>query len=678
MNLLSKLMPKTIKYKLILSVALVHAVLMTIFVFDLVYREQEFLFEHKQQQAKSLAKTLATASKQSVLSNDISGLEEIMEAQNDIQQLKFVIITNMQGEVLAHTDKNIIGQFLSDSVSLSMLDSNQNTLILSAEGSDIDYAYKLKLENRPIGWVRVSFYTSKLNENIKKLVIEGFIYTLAAILIGSFFAWLIGNGLTSRIVQLIGATKDIKPSQNTNFFKRIDNDEVGELMLNFQAMQHQLKGQFDEMQNMAYRDALTELHSRSYFDIAFAASKEKYHNKNRACGLVIIDVDNFKMLNDSHGHDIGDDLLIKTARRIKKVINKTDYAFRFGGDEFVLLLTDFNPKTIDSILESVVEHLHSVLSKPCELNHLIYTPQFSVGIHTIDYTQPKKEAFKKADIALYNAKKFSKGQISYFATEMEEEVIKRSYYEDGLKLALEKQEFHWVIQPQLNMQTNKVVGGEVLLRWKYKDEFVRPDVFIPIAEDNQSIIPVSNWMFEQVFYWIHHNDIHNVKVSINLSPIHFFDSSLIPTLNKLLNKYQISPYNIKFEVTEGVFLSRMEVALSVITKLKNIGFRISLDDFGTGFSSLSYLKNLPIDQLKIDKSFIDGFPDNEKPAAIAKTIIDLTQNLSLNVIAEGVETIEQKRFLVDNQCVYCQGYLYSKPLLPDDFLAYVKSTESDL
>lgn len=660
----------------ILAIAIVHAVLMTIFVFDIVQREKEFLVEHNQEQALGIAQTVSISAVNWVLSNDLSSLGEIIGAHKNLPNLDFVMILSPRGEVLAHTNMKHVGRFLVDADSVKMLSSDEYRVNLSKTYNRIDMAYRMTLGGRDLGWVRVAFHDEKITSNLQRILFEGFVYTFLAILVGSVVAWTLGNNLTNRIRKLIQATKNVKPAENILDFESPHDDEIGELMSNFKKMGKELSNQFNEMQNMAYSDALTGLYSRAYFDIAFDEVDERCKTLNKQAGLVIIDVDDFKLLNDSHGHDVGDKLLLMVSKRITDCIQAKDYAFRFGGDEFVVILTDLNLNTSESVIEGLVQNLHQIISHSCELDNLVYTPRVSIGVNLIDFDQPKSEAFKRADIALYNAKRLGKGQVSFFLEEMEDEVKQRNYYEEGLQTALYNNELSWVIQPQINMQTNELVGGEVLLRWNYRGEFIRPDVFIPITEANQTIIPISNWLFNDVFKWVSDHSLSHFKVSLNVSPVHFFDSELVPFLKQMMFKHQLSPYNIKLEVTEGVFLERMEKALNIITQLKNIGFRISLDDFGTGFSSLSYLKNLPIDQLKIDKSFVDGLPDNQKPAAIAKTIIDLTQNLELNVIAEGVETEEQKQFLMENQCIYCQGYLYSKPLAPEAFIAFSQNFQA--
>lgn len=670
MSWLTNLWPNKIKYQLIAGVAIVHAILMSIFVYDLVTRERAFLLDHIEQQATSLSQTVSTNALPWVLSNNLSGLSEIVTAQKQFPNLSYVLITNPEGKVLAHSDSVFVGKFLVDDISQRMLRSPTAKISLIRSGNTIDVAHQVKLDQRTVGWVRVGLSTKSLNDNIENIMWEGLFYTLFAIVIGSIIAWFLGNNLTQRIRKVIDATKEVDPETQSKIFDDKKADEVSELMTNFNQMEYKLHQQFKEIQTMAYQDALTGLAGRAYFETAFAESTQICTEADKVAAMVIIDIDNFKQLNDSYGHDVGDHLLVETAERLQEFIKPQDFAFRFGGDEFVLILNKFNASTSQGVIESLVNQLLMFISKPCHLGEVIYNPQFSIGLYQFDQQAVQQEAFKKADIALYTAKRLGKGQVTFFLPEMEKEIQLRSQYDSGLKNALQNQELFWMIQPQMDMNTNQVIGGEVLLRWKHQDELVRPDVFIPIAEDNQTIIPISNWLIKQVFEFIQDNNLNHLSVSINLSPVHFFDLTLIVFLKGLLKRYQVSPYSIKFEVTEGVFLERMEEAVAIINKLKTIGFNISLDDFGTGFSSLSYLKNLPIDQLKIDKSFIDGLPDNEKPVAIAKTIIDLTRNLELNVIAEGVETKAQKEFLLANNCLYCQGFYFSKPLSPQEFLTF--------
>lgn len=668
---LRRFWPEKIKNQLIVGIAIVHAALMSIFVFDLVQREKEFLLEQKHQQAISLSQTIATNTTEWVMSQNLSGLQEIIQSQMKYPSLSYAMIVDVEGKILAHTDSNNVGKFVQDSKSLQLINSHKNTYTLFESDKLFDVATRIHFQNQTFGWSRIALNTQDISQNLKYITHEGILYTIIAILVGSIIAWFLGNNLSKRVRSVIQATKDFNPSKNNALFTHIEKDEVGELMQNFNNMNNKLQNQFSLIEEMAYTDSLTKLYSRSIFDKKFLESQNHNLDNHTSSALLFLDIYKFKQINDIYGHHQGDELLKLVAERIKTFIKPQDVAFRFSSDEFIIIFNNLAQKDAQHYFEKLAEQFLMFLIKPYNLNGPVINCQFYIGVYFFnDLTYSSLQVLKKADIALSASKQKAPNSITYFETALEEAVETKLEIDTSLKNCIQENELFWVIQPQVNMVTNETIGGEVLLRWAHNGDLIRPDIFIPISEENQTIIPISNWLIEEVFKFIDQNAIHKLIISINLSPIHFFEPNFIKTIKTLLDQYQISPYNIKFEVTEGVFLQDSEETLSVLNQLKSIGFRVSLDDFGTGFSSLSYLKNLPIDQLKIDKTFVDGVPDNKKPVAIAKTIIDLTENLEINVIAEGVETEEQKQFLIDNQCIFCQGYLYSKPLEPKEFLKF--------
>lgn len=649
---------------------------MSIFIFDMVSKERDFLLKQSSEHALNLSKTLANNSLEWTLSSNLAGLEGILQTQKNHPDLAYAMIVNIQGKILAHTDKTKIGLYLADQTSIDFLNATDSQTIVLNNEQIIDVASQISIKNNNLAWARVAISNQNLHKNLQEITREGFIHAFLAVLIGSFIAWLLGNSLTMRINHIIQATKKSNPQQTNVIFNNIKNDEIGDLMNNFNQMETKIQQQFAQIEDIAHKDALTGLYNRSNFEKEIHKTQANNAKNYQSAGLVFIDISRFKHLNDTYGHDQGDLLLVEIAKRIQHFLKPTDVSFRFGGDEFLIIFNNLNnQKNIFSVLSNMTANLLLNLNEPYVLKNLIYNSYFSIGVTIFDgENYSANELLKQADIALFKSKELGKNQIQFFEENMEVEIKYKSLLDDALKNALIKDELHWVIQPQVHMETGKTTGGEVLLRWYKKGELVSPAVFIPIAEDNQTIIPISNWLIASVFEFIQKNHINHLVISINLSPIHFFEKNLVSFLKEAIKKYEIVPYQIKFEITEGIFLNDLEETTKILNQLKMIGFKISLDDFGTGFSSLSYLKHLPIDQLKIDKSFVDGLPDNEKPAAIAKTIINLTHNLSMSVIAEGVETQEQRAFLLAHDCQMCQGFLFSKPLEPQQFLEFSRKT----
>ncbi|WP_019895081.1 putative bifunctional diguanylate cyclase/phosphodiesterase [Hydrogenovibrio halophilus] len=681
--MLTRIWPKKIKHQLILGVTLVHALMMSVFIFDLVYKERAFLIQQLTTQTHSLAQTVATNTTEWMLSNNVVGLQEIIQSQSSYENLRYAMIFNPEGLILAHTNQNTVGKYLQN---LQRIDPAHPVRIRHIPDSQIiDATAPIQVSENVIGYVKVGMSTRHLQKNLISLTQEGLVYTLVAILLGALIAWILGNNLTRRIKSLIEATQQIDPEKAHQRFTDIDNDEIGNLMRNFNQMEEKIHQQFQEnrsnlkeIEKLAYNDTLTGLSSRALLEEELSSTIHRARKGHYFSALLFLDVDKFKQLNDSYGHELGDLLLQKIANRILQVIETNGQAFRFGGDEFVIIYENIGETLYEASLHSqkLAKALHEALGKPYQLDDLYHKTSVSIGIDLFDGQQDFNinEVIRRADIALYASKESGRNQVTLFETEMENKVKDDLLLEEGLENAVAKNEFYWLLQPQIEAKTGKIVGAEVLLRWIFRGELISPARFIPLAEDNLTIIPISNWLFESVFAFVEQHRLdQRLTVSINLSPKHFFDPKLVETMERLLDTYAVRPEAIKLEITEGVFLENLTHSIYVLKQLKELGFHISLDDFGTGFSSLSYLKNLPIDQLKIDKSFVDELPNQIKAVAIAKTIINLTDHLNINVIAEGVETQEQVDFLTQNACELCQGYFFHKPIKQKDFLTLIQT-----
>lgn len=690
-SLLNFLWPKKVKWQLVLGVALVHAVLMSLFIFDLVKKEKTLLLNQFYEQAIFSAKTLSSNSVSWVLSNDVSGLQELILTQRQHKELKYAFITTMNGQVIAHTDAHKIGQYLTDENSLNVLQSKRDLVEVFNGQNLLDIASRIKSNGKTIGWVRLGFNTDFIDNNLYTSSRQGLLYTLFTILVGSLFALFLGNSLTRRIRLLIQASGAIDPTRSEQLFKRTNQDEVGELMNNFNLMQLKLHKQYTQIQshvrkieNLAFHDALTGLPNRTMLERDIYKSIKTNLKSHQFSALILFDLDNFKQLNDTHGHEIGDTLLKQIAQRTLKTQNENHKVYRFGGDEFVVLIdqlgSDYTQATSACGLFAL--ELLASLTEPFTLGNMHYQSTVSIGFYIMsnDYDHPKQaisEALKRADIALFSAKDNGRNQVAQFEPSMLAEVMENDELTYALKRAVEGNQLKSVIQPKYDMKSNQIIGGEILSRWDYRDSSIPPHRFIELAEKNALIGLLTRNQVEWLFKTLNQCHCKMLEFSLNLSPMLIFDNDFLTDLKRLTEHYNIDPNMIKFEITEGVFISHNQKALRFMNQLKNAGYKVSLDDFGTGFSSLSYLKNLPIDELKIDKAFVDALPGNRKAEAIAKTIIDLSQNLQIEVIAEGVETQNQRDFLIRNDCIKCQGYLYSRPLKKSDFIDLLNQNRSE-
>ncbi|MGG1678899.1 EAL domain-containing protein [Neobacillus sp. NRS-1170] len=411
---------------------------------------------------------------------------------------------------------------------------------------------------------------------------------------------------------------------------------------------------------MAFHDQLTGLlNRRSLID---HLNEHIYSPSKTYFALISIDLDRFKHLNDTLGHLVGDEILKQVARRLLQFQNENCFIYRLGGDEFNILLLKSDRKAASTF----VRKMFSAFSHSFYFNSHEYFISPSIGISM--YPHDGKDAemlIKNADEALFRVKERGKAHFQFYRSEMNNVYSNSVTLETHLRKAIDKKELSLFYQPQIDLGTGKAKSFEALLRWK-NSEFgnIPPSDFIPLAEDTGLIISIGHWVFEhacrQIKKW---NDrgYDDIRVAINISPKQFQQPNLVQFIKSMIDKYKINPASLEIEITEGV-MSDTKETIPLIRKIKELGISISVDDFGTGYSSLNYLKQLPIDVLKIDKSFIRDIMVDEKDAAITTTIIHLGKSLGLEVIAEGVETKEQVEFLINANCHKIQGFYYSKPI----------------
>lgn len=426
-----------------------------------------------------------------------------------------------------------------------------------------------------------------------------------------------------------------------------------------------------EIQNLAFYDPLTQLPNRRYLldklNHALAISKRK----GQSGALFFLDLDDFKTLNDTLGHDAGDLLLKKVAERLADCVRESDTVSRLGGDEFVLLFEGFKDSGIGLAeqLETIGHNISTALSQPYDLNGRRYFSTASIGITMFGCEENSistEDLLRQADIAMYQAKAAGRNTLRFFDPEMQEAISARAAMEIELRNAIKENQFQLYYQTQVD-RDGKAFGVEALIRWQHPDkEMVPPIQFIPLAEDTGLIVPIGQWVLEtackQLIAWQQDSLTQHLSISVNVSAKQFHQQDFSAQLKTLIAQYGINPSLLKLELTESLLLADVENTIAIMSELKKAGVHFELDDFGTGYSSLRYLKELPLSKLKIDKSFVRDIAVDSSDKAIVLTIITMAHTLGLEVIAEGVETEEQWQYLQDNDCVHFQGYLFSKPL----------------
>jgi len=429
-----------------------------------------------------------------------------------------------------------------------------------------------------------------------------------------------------------------------------------------------------KLQHLAHHDALTGLPNRVLFQdrLHQAIPRMGWHNRN--IGILFIDLDRFKRINDTLGHDIGDLLLCEAAERFSKCIREGDTVARLGGDEFAIILNDLASK--DDI-PPVADKIINSLSQPFIINNNELLISASIGIAMFpEDGRNNKTLLKKADIAMYHAKANNGGNYFFYADEGNVGAAERLALESKLTRALDRGEFHLHYQPQLHLKSCKILSREVLLRWSHP-EFtdITPDQFIPLLEETGLIVPVGEWVLRAAFLdeMIRQKaGLPAQRVAINLSIRQFCQPDFAKVVESIIDETGIDPRYVELEVTEGLLINDVTETAKILHQLHDLGVKLSIDDFGTGYSSMNYLKRLPFDTLKIDQSFVRDINTNTDDAAIASAIITLAHSMDLEVVAEGVETLEQLDFLIKQGCDVIQGYLCSRPLPFNDINAFEK------
>ncbi|MEW6645924.1 MAG: EAL domain-containing protein [Pseudomonadota bacterium] len=935
---LRRLYTASITRQLMLGIAMVHALLMTVFVFDLVGRERGFLSEQSAEQALSLAATLAANGTSWVLANDIIGMEEVIAAQRHYPGVRYAMLVDLDNKVLAYTDRSVVGQYLTDAVSLSLLEAAPAPHLLINRVDFNDAAAPIFSNEVHIGWARVGLSRGEIAANLQQVTREGLIYTAIAIIIGSIFAWLMARGLTlglralseqaervrqgerevefscqrhdeigrladvfgrmvttlaeheqaiaknhallrsildtspdliffkdstgtylgcnSAFAEFVGRSEadiigrtdfDLFPAEVAEFFR--DNDrkmlELGERRSNeewvtypdghrvlldtlktpyygphdtalgvlgisrditarYQAdeqvrharkmledaqriarigswdldlvantlrwtpevyhifeldpaevvpsydgflaaihpedrdmvdqayrdslrtrrpykLEHRLRmkdgrikyveeqgettydtfgkpihsygtvqditerhlthAQLQEKQQhldrLAHYDSLTGLPNRMLFRDRLEQSLLKARRRHEQLAVLFVDLDEFKQINDSLGHAVGDLVLQQVAHRFLTVVREEDSVARLGGDEFTVILESV--PSMESVSQIAQKLIH-VTQEPLHIDtrELYVTTSIGISLYPGD-GQDAETLLRNADTAMFKAKEQGRNAFHFYTEDMTQKAYDRILMETNLRNALRNEEFVLYYQPKLSLRTRAVVGMEALLRWQLPEGgMIPPGRFIPVAEESGLIIPLGQWVlheaFRQACLWREQGLLQG-RIAVNLSGKQLYQRDLIEVMRNALADTGCDPRWIELEVTEGFVMKNPEQSIQLLGELRAMGFELSIDDFGTGYSSLAYLKQLPIAKLKIDQSFVRDIPHDADDVAIARAVIALGRSLDMTTIAEGVETVAQRDFMLAEGCDEVQGYLFSHPLPADkasQFLAVHK------
>ncbi|HEY8160291.1 MAG TPA: EAL domain-containing protein [Methylobacter sp.] len=427
----------------------------------------------------------------------------------------------------------------------------------------------------------------------------------------------------------------------------------------------------DKIQRLAFYDPLTQLPNRTLLieRLEHAIATQTHNHSQNYGALLFLDLDNFKILNDTQGHRIGDELLIEVGKRLKDCVSEIDTVSRLGGDEFVVLLKELGGSDSNAALNAsnVAEKVITILGKSFQLGNVVHYISASIGIALFNAPEATvASVLSSADTAMYQAKKSGKNAYCFFDPSMQHALERRSVLEMALRNAIVNKELRIFYQPLVDSQ-GQIIGVEALIRWLHPEQgMIAPIQFIPLAEEMGLITNIGYWVLEsacaQLAAWKNRAETRKLSIAVNISAKQFYQANFVEEVCNLMAQYAIEPVHLKLELTESMVLEDIDVAIEKMLELKSLGIILAMDDFGTGFSSLSYLKQLPFDQLKIDKSFVQGIRDSSNDAFIIQTVINLGQRLGMDVVAEGVEDAEQWKLLKSLGCGTFQGYYFCKPV----------------
>ena len=709
----------SLRLKTILGVGLIEAILLVILITSILDYMRTSNEESMENYVLTSTELFAITTKDSILSFDLASLETFVEEVLKNQGLLYVRIIGVNGnELVSGGNQSYLGQpFMVDDSYQSVTDHVYDTRT------------PLTVDNVIYGHIEMGFSTERIETAIAKARQLAVTIALIKMILVAFFSFILGVYLTKQLKVLCVSAKQVAAGNLEQQINVASRDEVGDVAQSFNKMIEILKQSKKETEK--YHDELIELNKNLeqrvacsaqeiirqkrklesvYGELSSAQQKisqlENYDQLtgfvNRECfisiledriasidqqltgAILLLSVDHFKRINDSIGSDNADQLLIEVGKRISHCVTDEEIIARPGSDTFLLILHEYSMNESETKMMSLSmgdTFLHEI-ALPLRMHNEVMYITASIGIALFDHTQDAKSVLRHAEYACHYAKNNGRDKASYFEEQMQSAVSKRFQLEQDLREAVENDDLFLVFQPQIKSEDKDRIACnslEVLVRWIHPEEgFIPPNVFVEIAEESQFIVTLGNWIAnnacKQIKAW-EQRGVFFDHVAINISPIQFKQEDFVETITEIIQSHQLTPNRIMLEITEGVIIDNPDDIIEKIISLKERGIKISVDDFGTGYSSLGYLKRLPLDELKIDRSFIQEIENDYSDSVITEVVISMAKHFGYQVIAEGVETEAQKNILIEKGCYYFQGYFFSKPLLPEKIPPYLLSIQ---
>lgn len=656
----------------------------------------EQFVEHATTMAQQTVSYLAEALLNPMYFYDIETMYSILEPALQHDSVTSIFVFDTQGRVV-HTGEEFVTDYgmMIDNTAMTSTVLKQQRAFSQVNDLELTLAQPLIMNQTLLGGVVMTYSLNLVQRDIEDttLMIQEInrlsraqttlltaVVTLAMCLLSLWFSVLLSGTLITPLAKLLHHSRRISRGEFHSSNNIVRRDELGELAEAFNDMAINLKQRNDKIEFLAYNDALTRLPNRTQFLRHLETQMRSNSPSYRDCSVFYIDLDGFKRVNDNFGHQAGDELLCHVARILSTAVDLVSHNLgkqsgltaRVGGDEFLICLSGEGDH---DWLSSFAANIAHQLRQPIWLQHVGESVVLgaSIGIATSSaFVSNAEDLVKKADLAMYTVKSKGKSGFGFFTHDIEQKVLEKGHIERELRLALaDFSQFKLYYQPKFSLATGTIVGVEALIRWQHPSKgFIPPDHFIPVAEATDIIHTLSDWIIKQVCrdiqHWQSHLSLQDFYVALNLSPKQLYGNKIVSTILQQLELHQVETSRLHVEVTETALMNDTVSAKATLDDLRSHGIQVWLDDFGTGFSSLSYLRKFSVDGLKIDRSFVSDIDDDNNDRSLCSAVISMAHQLGIKVTAEGIESRSQAAFLSKMKCDYGQGYLFAKPMPFDE------------
>ncbi|SDF58824.1 diguanylate cyclase (GGDEF) domain-containing protein [Fontibacillus panacisegetis] len=623
-----------------------------------------------------------------------------------------ILFTDEQGNIIAKSpmtpaltkssqiEPSPSDQLIHDGLYLHVPSSKRSQILSNQEWSEAKYIYKTALGNK-----EVNLYILVSMNYFKDQLYCQYLGQFLSLLLFFICAAAVGKYLNSRLLRALNELTDLTTNLPDKLYSGIRVEwpesritEIRALIRNFRAMSNTLIQMFQEsiksnqllqeqtsqlqksekkLHHLAYYDELTRLPNRLHFTEYIKTLNLDNPDNTHPFALMFADLNRFKQVNDILGHTVGDRLLYNVAERFSLIVSEQCKVFRISGDEFLFILHYEDISDVQRIAQNICDSLET----PFEINGRSLYMSVSVGISVYPYDGNEMDLImRNADIAMYVAKEQGDGFYHFYDSIIENQRAESMQLENELKSALRDGQFTLYYQPKIDAVSNEVIGAEALIRWIHPEYgIISPAKFIPLAENSGIILDIDEWVLREACRqnkaW-QDQGLYNFPVAVNISARHFYQSNLIPMITRILEETGLDPCYVVLEITEGTLIKNVNYGIQIMEDITKMGIRISMDDFGTGYSSLSQLERLPISEMKLDRSFIEGLTDGSRKSSLVRAVIELGHHMELKVVAEGIESPDDLKFLTELKCDEFQGYFFSKPLPGEEFCGFIRDWDS--